>query len=77
LIQTVKLARIVRELQIERAQIAERLGEVDCDFDPGPVRTVVLERVKQMRVAFDGFELSPGRGTSRRRRGSHGDSHVW
>ncbi len=49
-------AELYRELQIERAQILPRLGETDCDFDPELVRSVVLERVKQMQVAFDGSD---------------------
>ena len=49
-------AELYREPQVERAQIAERLGETDCHFDPELVRTVVLERVKQMQVAFAGSD---------------------
>jgi len=43
-------------MQGERAQIAARVGEVASDVDPGVVREVVLERVRQMRAAFDGFD---------------------
>jgi len=75
-------AELYAELQGERAQIAARIGEVASDFDLGVVRDVVLERVRQMRAAFDGSDAdrrwrvsssshwnqneSPEEGTSRR-----------
>jgi site-specific DNA recombinase len=49
-------AELYGELHGERAQIAARIGDVASDFDLGVVREVVLERVTQMRAAFDGSD---------------------
>jgi len=49
-------ADLFEELRAERAKIASRLEEAACDFDPELVQAVVLERVTQMRAAFDGSD---------------------
>ena len=49
-------ADLYGELQTERTKILGRLEEAACDFDPDLVQAVVLERVRQMRAAFDGSD---------------------
>ena len=49
-------AELYDELRAERVRIAGRLEEAACDFDPELVQAVVLERVRQLRAAFDGSD---------------------